>query len=242
MADDKKHKLSTIQKRLIRSSVDIELNEPEDITYQHTVFCQTGLPYRNPGDDVRYWERKQGKTTLRVNAGEVINPETENFIDVGLPFGSKPRLILAHLNSEALKKSSSVIEVESSLTAFVKRIGLDANGRDVRAIKNHLSRLSAATIRLGFVTDHHAVQINTQIVKAFDLWFDKNPGQRFLWPSTIQLSDDYFNSLMSHAVPLDMRAVASLSHSAWHWIFMHGLHNVCTVFPRTGYNLFHGQL
>lgn len=35
-----------------------------------------------------------------------------------------------------------------------------------------------------------------------------------LWPSTVQLSTDYFNSLVNQAVPLDERAIASLAHSA----------------------------
>ena len=35
-----------------------------------------------------------------------------------------------------------------------------------------------------------------------------------LWPSTVRLSLDYFESLQHHAVPLDERAVAALSHSA----------------------------
>jgi len=184
--------LSAVRNRLIQSGGDISMNDPEKITYQHTVFCQTGLPYRDPGDDVRSWERKQGRTTLRVNAGEVLNPDTQDFVDVGLPFGPKPRLILAHLNSEALRMSSPVIAVDASLTAFVKHIGLDGNGRDVKAIKNHLSRLSASSICLGFVEDHHAVQVNTQIVKAFDLWFTKNEKQRVLWPSTMESPRNLF--------------------------------------------------
>ena len=40
---------SRIQQRLIRSAVEIEANDPDAILFQHTVFCQTGLPYRDPG-------------------------------------------------------------------------------------------------------------------------------------------------------------------------------------------------
>ncbi|MCP4373261.1 MAG: plasmid encoded RepA protein [Deltaproteobacteria bacterium] len=206
--------LSSINKRLVRSSFEISMEEPGSITYQHSILCQTGLPYRNPGDEIRKWERKQGRATLLIEAGRILNPKTQDFVKVGLPFGPKPRLILAHLNSEALKKSSSVIDVGNSLTSFVRRMGLDTCGKDIKAIKNHLSRLSCSTVRLGFVENNHALQINTQIVSAFDLWFEKDERQRVFWPSTIKLSEEYFNSLMTHAVPLDERAVASLSHSA----------------------------
>ena len=59
-----------------------------------------------------------------------------------------------------------------------------------------------------------SVQVNTRIVSAFDLWFPHNEHQRVLWPTTVRLSEEYFASLVRHAVPLDNRAVAALSGSA----------------------------
>jgi hypothetical protein len=119
-----------------------------------------------------------------------------------------------HLNAQALKTGSATVEVEDSLTAFVKRIGLAAHGRDIRTIKDQLSRLSAATIRLAVTREDRAFQVNTQIVTAFDLWFPKDERQRILWPFTVELNQKYFENLAQHAVPLDERAVAALSHSA----------------------------
>lgn len=143
-----------------------------------------------------------------------MHPEQGRLVPVGLPFGPKPRLILAHLNAEALRTKSPDIEIEASLSAFVKRLKLDPKGRNMRIIKDQLSRLSASSIRLGLIRDGHAITVNSHIVTAFDLWFPKDDRQRVLWPSTIRLSLDYFDSLMKHAVPLDERAIAALSHSA----------------------------
>lgn len=205
--------LSAVKKRLIESSHDIIMNDPYGIIYQHSVLCQVSLPYKNPGNTVRHWERKQGKAKLRIEAGSILNPVTNNYHEVGLPYGTKSRLILTHLNSEALKKGSAIIDVESSLTAFVKRLGLAAHGRDIRDIKDHLARISASIVRLGYIDGQHTLQVNTNIVRALNLWFEKNEDQKIIWPSTIQLSDDYFDSLVKHAVPLDERALAALSHS-----------------------------
>jgi len=205
--------LSAIKKRLIDSSHDITMNDPDGITYQHSVLCQVSLPYKNPGDSIRHWDRKQGKARIALEAGRILNPVTQEFINIGLPYGTKSRLILTHLNSEALKNGSPIVNVESSLTAFVKRLGVNGNGRDIRDIKDHLSRLSASTIRLGFVEGNHAMQVNTQIVQALDLWLENSDNQKVLWPATIRLSDEYYNSLVKHAVPLDERALAALSHS-----------------------------
>jgi hypothetical protein len=62
--------LSPTQQRLIKSSVLIEADQPDSILYQHTVFCQTGLPYRGPGDDARVWERTNGTAHLKIIAGK----------------------------------------------------------------------------------------------------------------------------------------------------------------------------
>ena len=118
MADKLNLCKTAIQRRLFESAVDIADNAPEKISFLHTVFCQTGLPYKNPGDQVRRWERKNGAISLLVKAGEALNPESEAYEEVGLPFGPKPRLILTYLNSEAIKTQSSLIEVDNSLTAL----------------------------------------------------------------------------------------------------------------------------
>jgi hypothetical protein len=212
---DEPRQLSLINRRLVSSSAEIMGAPPEEITYQHTVLCQTCLPYRNQGAQT-VWEKEQGRVALRVEAGAARNPDTQEWTQLGLPFGAKPRLVLMHLNAQAIKTQSPVIEVEDSLTAFAKNIlGYAPNGPKIRTVKEQLSRLSAATIRLATDNAHgRAFQINTQIVTAFDLWFPKDERQRVLWPSTVRLSEEYFQSLAQHAVPLDERAIAALSHSA----------------------------
>jgi hypothetical protein len=59
-----------------------------------------------------------------------------------------------------------------------------------------------------------AVTVNSQIISAFNVWLHKDDNQRVLWPSTIRLSLDYFESLKAHAVPLNEDHIARLSHSA----------------------------
>jgi hypothetical protein len=205
---------SRVHRRLIEP---VELTEQDNeprLSFQHTVFCQTGLPYRNPGDEQRLWQRRQGAALLEVQAGRAAHPATRDMVDVGLPWGAKPRLILAHLNAEALRQDSPVIEVERSLSAFVKRIRGFDGGREIRFFKDQLTRLAAANIRLAlFHSDHEAEQIETKVITKFDLWLEKDERQRVLWPSTIRLSLDYFESLLLHAVPLNERDLAALAHS-----------------------------
>jgi hypothetical protein len=206
--------LTSRQKRLLDAAVSIRQSPPDRIDFLHSVQCQCGIPYKNPGDGVLEWDRKQGNASLRIEAGSAIDPRTGDFVRLGLPYGEKPRLVLIHLATEAVRTGSPIVDVEESMTAFARSLGLETNGQQLRALKDQLARLAAATVRMGVMEEGRAVQVNTQFVSAFDLWFPKQADQRVLWPSTVRLSQEYFESLGQHAVPLDARAVAALASSS----------------------------
>jgi len=221
MKDTKPRHLTLVEKRGLEAHVSIASEILEKIAYQHTVLCQTCMPYRNPGDEVRVWERQQGSIRLHVEAGYAIDPNTDRYVKCGLPFGPKARLILAHLNAEALRTGSPKIEVERSLTAFVRRLQdptkrgkSGPNGYEVRVFKEQLARLSVAVIRMAMTANEHTVQINSQFVDVIELWLTKDENNRILWSPTLHLNHQYFVSLQKHAVPLDERALAALAHSA----------------------------
>jgi len=193
--------------------------DPEDvkgILYQHSVLCQTCMPYRDPGNDIRIWKRRNGIVRMELQAGRALDPSIDDFVDVGLPWGPKARLVLFHLNAEAIKQQTRLIEVEDSLTAFVRRtLDLDPKGRNIRSVKDQLSRLSAADFRLGATNDDgRAVTVKSTIIDGFELWSPRDPNQKVLWPTIIQFSQPYFESLVQHAVPLNEEAIRRLSNNA----------------------------
>ena len=206
---------SVIQQRLLDLATDIATAPPDELAFSHTVLCQTSLPAARPPNDILVWERRQGRTTLLVEAGKALNPHTGNFEQLGLPYGPKARLLLMHLNSEAVRRQSPVIPVEDTMTAFFRRLmGRTQDGRQAKMLKAQLSALAAAQFRMGVTNGGSALQVDTKVVGAFNLWFEKDDNQRILWPSTLKLSLDYYESLTQFAVPLDERAIAALSHSA----------------------------
>ncbi len=206
--------LTPQKRRLLDASTAIRTDPPQRIDFLHTIQCQIGMPYKNPGNQVREWDRKQGNATLRIEAGSAIDPKTGDFVHLGLPYGEKPRLVLIHLASEAVRTGNPVVDVDDTMTSFARSLGLETNGQQLKALKDQLARLASATIRMGVVEEGRAVQVNTQFVSSFDLWFHRKSDQRVLWPSTVRLSAEYFQSLGKHAVPLDNRAVAVLSSSS----------------------------
>lgn len=212
----------------------------DSILYQHSALCQVYLPYRDPGDAVRRWTRRNGLAHIELDAGRAMHPEHEILMDVGLPFGTKARMLLMYLNRVAIINQSPVIDVGRSLTHFVERgLGFSSQGRNIRAIKEQLVRLSAASIRMGVAYNGHAITIQSGFVRAFDLelWMQKDETQRVLWPSTLTLSLDYYNDLIAHAVPVDAAHIAALSHSAlaldiYNWLAQR-LHRVPVERPQS---------
>lgn len=211
-----KNNFTSVQQRLFSTHIDILKQKAsiQNAIFQHSVLCQTFMPYRNPGKDVRVWSQRQGNVSLAIQGSEIMNPKTREYEFSGLPFGPKARLILAHINSEAIRNQSPDINVEETMSAFMKKVGFHVNGYNIRQVKGQLRRIAASTISLGYSDGEKGVQVDLKIVKMFNLWFPKDERQQVLWDSNIKLTSDYFESLISHAIPLDERALAALSHTA----------------------------
>ena len=61
------------EEKLIQTRIDLTQrvfgDQPK--LYNHAVLCSVGLPYRNPGDDVRVFQRASGNVSLRMEAGSM---------------------------------------------------------------------------------------------------------------------------------------------------------------------------
>src|SRR4051812_35107024 len=129
--------ISKVRQRQHENMLDIHFNpgEIEQAWFTHSVLCQTFFPYNDPGKDDIY-EHKQGNASLAIQCIKAVNPVTKSFEFVGLPWGSKARLISSHINTKAIKSQSKVIQVEDSMTGFIKSMGLNADGYTIKGIKS----------------------------------------------------------------------------------------------------------
>ena len=81
MEEDNKAKsitaLSKVQKRSLSTHVVLKTTEADknDAMFQHSVLCQTFLPYRDPGNNINLWQQKQGAATLAVTPPDPIRLE-----------------------------------------------------------------------------------------------------------------------------------------------------------------------
>ena len=211
--------LSTTTGRLIDANAEIVGEpDPDELAFLHVVLAQCGLPYREPAAGARDYLRDNGRASLIVTAGHLFDPQTRRPLLQGIPYGAKPRLLMIHLCTEAVRRQSTTIPIADSMSAFMRELGLSVTGGlkgSIGRFKEQLNRLAAARLQIILDLGDHAATINpAPMIQRFDVWFPPDHRQRVLWPSEVVLSSEFFNSLKGHALPLDPRAVQALQHSA----------------------------
>lgn len=205
----------TRRRAIIREVIETKPATKKDLQYIHSVLAICGLPYTRKPIEVRDHRTEQGTLSLIVKAGELLSPSGE-WVPQPLPYGSRARLLLLHLCTEAIRQKSPTIQIEDSLTAFVRAMGYPDNGGErgaLTAFKQQVNALAACTMRIGTSDGVKATTINTAPFTALDVWFPTNPDQKMLWPSTITFSRDFYDTLSRHALPANMHAVRAFAGS-----------------------------
>ena len=186
----------------------------DDIGYVHTVMSQCFLPYRDP--KTLLWQRSNGKYSILLAAGALIDPRTGP-IQLGLPYGAKPRLFQLYVCTKAIKQQSRVIPVERSMTAMIHELGFGATGGKygtIRGFKEQINRFARCRFDIVIQDDKAGKQtyIKAEPIERFEVWFAQNADQHNFWPSEIVLSEQFFQNLKEHAIPHDFSAVAAIQN------------------------------
>jgi len=203
--------LPTIQNRIISAAVEIEQDDPLEIVYQHSLFCQVALPRSRP--EGRVFERSYRNGSVCMEAGKLW--DGRQWLEQPLPAGPKPRLALMHIHNQAIKTRSPYINIGRSCAEFLDRLGLNTDGGSTyRLFKREMKALAACRLTLGYTEADKIITLNTQPISRFEAWLTNEDSAPVLWPAELRLSQEYFESLQEHAVPLDPRAVSALAHSA----------------------------
>lgn len=209
--------LSPTTARVIHLGAEIQSGPPDEIEFLHTVLCQVGLPRKRTVE--RRFERNNGKASLLITAGEMYNKGT--WEELFVPYGTRPRLALFHISTEALRKNSRTIAIGRTISEFMRRLNISQNGPSREAFRAQMNALCACEMKLGYGTRN----LNTRPVDEFDAW-----TADLAKDSTIELSEKFWLELKENAVPLDPRALEGLQHSAlaldiYTWL-AHRLHRV----------------
>ncbi len=204
--------------RQIETAHDImsALPSDDDLSFLHSGLCQTCLPHSRPAENHTIWRRTSGRFTLSISPGSVAAGADGGDGYVGVPYGSKARLILIHLQTEGMK--SRTVHLGPSLSAFMRSLGLAVTGGakgTIASTKEQVLRIARCSFSLQWSdTENDGIRTRFEdhkIVDGLDLW---QAGRGDRWDGTVQLSERFHAELQEHCVPLDKRAIAELSSNS----------------------------
>jgi hypothetical protein len=209
----------SLSDKITEAGVAIAMDSPTggEMQFMHAIMCQVGLPRSKVDGTV--FERKCGNAALSISAGKLWNGE--KFVQQPIPYGTLPRLMLAWMNTYAVRNKTPVIPIGGSATEFLRMLGKDTNGGkrgSFTMFRMQMQALSACRMTLGFNANGKAYTYDGKPIKQFEAWLATNTAdtydQQNLWPGNATFSDDYYTTLAQHAVPIDVRAFTTLKGSA----------------------------
>ena len=177
-----------------------------DLGFMARTMALCSLPRSNPGNRLQYKRVNGPFTLIMYSSGETK-----------LPFGNFPRLILAWVSTEAVRTQNRVLILGSSLAKFMRELGVySSGGGNVHTkLRNQMKRLFGCTVQLTYKEEHGEATVNTVIADRTEFWWnERKPAQSSLWDSKIELSEKFFNEIISHPVPLDMNTLTALKRSS----------------------------
>jgi hypothetical protein len=116
---------------------------------------------------------------------------------VGLPYGRYPRLVLAYLNTEAVRRKSREIELGPHFSHFCATLGIPPTTGprgSLPMLRDQMQRLFASTLQCVFHDENEGRHAGDGFLVADkrELWWDPRPGKgEAAWGSHGVLSDGF---------------------------------------------------
>lgn len=182
-----------------------------EVGYTTRVLVQALFPYRKP-------EAKE----IVARAG---NTEITIYSPKGLPYGKYPRLIMAYLITQAVKRKNLPedearrIPLGSSMNDFMELMGLTTRGTggatgSLKTVREQIKRLATSAITIEKIyTDNpdRDTLTNVSIIETLDTWYSHDPDQPTLTESYLELTPRFYREIVTHPVPIDLTLLKSLS-------------------------------
>lgn len=205
------------RRRLVDAAVAIGLNRPhgDDLGFVDALFCSVTFPRSRI--DGRVYESMSGRAHLRVEAGCVL--VGERWVQVPLPFGPLPRLLMCWLVTQSLRRDTQKVCVGDSASAFLRALGKTPRGAQTNrgglaALRQQIEALAVCRIQIGWYQNGRTRTENVQPVASIEVWTRRNDDLRSEWEPIVELTEDFRRRLQKHAVPIDIRALRALASSA----------------------------
>ena len=189
---------SKTARKLIEIAAGVLGDDGDDRVFTHPLLCLTILPHRaRPEREI--WKRVNGPYTLMVQPTADHNGSYH-----GVPHGSKARLILLYLQTEAVKTGSRVIELGTSMRRWLRSMGVTITGPNYQEVRRQAQKIERALVSFTFVGDDATVSWQDTIIRGS---FERPCSDEV---RTVELSESFFRSITERPVPVCEAAIRVL--------------------------------
>jgi len=186
--------IGKLDRQCVETAFAVMSDEDQRIGIMHAGFSMTALPHKDIAASV--WTRQGGNIKLRIDSGT-----DENGAPAGIPFGSIARMILLYLQTEAVKTKSREIELGRSMNRWLTSMDIDNGGKNYRLVREQSRRLSLCRLTFYRITDDATHITNGSFVRDAILP-SRETDQLPLWREVIRLDEGFYESLISHPMPV----------------------------------------
>lgn len=186
-------------------------SEDTDIGYLFSGWAQAALPHRRLPDDAA-WQVSTDRVTLIVQPG--LRPAPGGTpVSVGVPYGSRARLILLYLQTEAIRTNSREVELGRSLHAWLRRLEIPIGGKQMASVRDQAERISRCRLSFQIKQGNRTGLVNQHILDT-SMFIEDDRAQGGLFVEKAHLSQSFFDELKKHPVPVEEAAVRQIANNS----------------------------
>ena len=177
----------------------------QDVGFASRPFVLCNLPVRKPKNTI--YIRTNGKFELRIECSK----------DKVLPYG-QDRLLLIYMATLAVQQKSRHINLGSAME-ILKVFGKEGCGKDYQRLMGGFERIFSATITWKVEGRERGAKFVDKarmlVLDRLRLWYEddiENTGGQ-AHENEVTLSEQFFDEVIEHPIPVDMTVVRSLKDS-----------------------------
>jgi hypothetical protein len=199
-------------RRTIETAAAYMADEDNGIGFVYSGWAQAALPHRRLKDD-QTWQITSDRVKLLIEPGRRA-VESGDPVWVGVPYGSRARLIMLYLQTEALRTNSREIELGKSLRDWLSRLGIPIGGKSLKDVREQAERISRCRLSFHVQTAGRSGLVNQNIMDTAMFVDGADPAQGSLFLETARLSETFYEQLRKHPVPLEEAAIRAINNNS----------------------------
>ncbi|MDO9712361.1 replication protein RepA [Paracraurococcus lichenis] len=211
-ARGKEAALAAIDRAVVEAASTYLSDETGGIGFLYSGWCQAALPHRRLADD-EDWTITRPNLTLAVEPGRKPGADGK-LVPVGVPYGSRARLIMLYLQSEALRTGTRDVLLGRSLRDWLGRMNISIGGKSLVDVREQADRIARCRFTFHVTAGTHVGLVNQNVMDTAMFVPSEDPAQNALFVEVARLSEVFFDQLRRHPVPVEEAAIRAISNNS----------------------------